>query len=93
MTINRREFIAALSAEASLRSQREIDQRDAGLIIEGRRHLRETLSCTDCHQFRKPDEEATAPEAMIRLMNSRREVPPAEVRAGESAPATGAPEL
>lgn len=55
--------IAALSAEASLKSQREKDQRDAALIEEGRALITESpMSCTDCHQFRKPDEDADAPD-------------------------------
>jgi len=55
--------LAALSAEAQLKAQREIDQREAALIKEGRALLAGTeLRCTECHQFRKPDEDATAPE-------------------------------
>lgn len=54
--------IAALSAEASLRGQREMDQRDAAKILEGRELLRHELNCTDCHQFRKNDPDATAPD-------------------------------
>lgn len=55
--------VAALSAEAALSAQREVDARDAGLIEEGRELIRsETFWCTDCHQFRQPDEDATAPD-------------------------------
>lgn len=54
--------IAALSAEAGLKSQRELDARDAAKILEGRTLLSTELNCTDCHQFRKPDEDATAPD-------------------------------
>ena len=53
--------IAALSAEAQLKSQRAIDEKDAALIVEGREAIK-TLRCTDCHQFRNTDEEATAPD-------------------------------
>lgn len=54
--------IAALSAEAGLKSQRELDAREAAKILEGRTLLSTELNCTDCHQFRKPDEDATAPD-------------------------------
>lgn len=54
---------AALSAEAALPSQREIDQRDRVMIEEGRVLLAsENARCTECHQFRKKDEDATAPD-------------------------------
>ena len=54
--------ITALSAEAQLKSQLAADQRDAVIITEGKTLLSEGLSCTDCHQFHKKDEEATAPD-------------------------------
>jgi ubiquinol-cytochrome c reductase cytochrome b subunit len=54
--------IAAVSAEAGLPSQAALDARDTALIQEGRELAREDMSCTDCHQFRKPDDEATAPD-------------------------------
>ncbi|MBN9693978.1 MAG: cytochrome b N-terminal domain-containing protein [Verrucomicrobia bacterium] len=54
--------IAAVSAEAALPSQAALDARDTALIQEGRELAREDMSCTDCHQFRKPDDEATAPD-------------------------------
>lgn len=55
--------IAALSAEAHLKSQKDVDQRDMVLIEEGRKLIAsDTMRCTDCHQFRKKDEEATAPD-------------------------------
>jgi ubiquinol-cytochrome c reductase cytochrome b subunit len=53
--------IAALSAEAGLPGQRALDEKDGDLIAEGRKAIRE-LSCTDCHAFLQPDEEATAPD-------------------------------
>ena len=46
---------AALSAEASLRSQKKIDTRDVELIKQGRGYLTDDLGCTECHKFR--DEE------------------------------------
>ncbi len=55
--------IAALSAEAWLKSQRKVDQRDAALIKEGRVLMAsETMRCTECHQFQNKDEEASAPD-------------------------------
>lgn len=54
--------ISAVSAEASLPSQASIDRRDDADITEGRLLARTTFSCTDCHAFRKPDEDATAPD-------------------------------
>lgn len=52
--------IAALSAEARLESQKELDARESDLIAEGRKLLRSGLGCTDCHQFMVKDEDATA---------------------------------
>lgn len=55
--------IAAVSAEAGLKSQRAADARDATLIEEGRAlAANDTMRCTECHQFRKKDEDATAPD-------------------------------
>jgi len=54
--------IAAVSAEAQLKSQIATDQREAVLIEEGRELVRDEFSCTDCHQFHKRDDEAIAPD-------------------------------
>ena len=55
--------LAAVSAEGSLKSQRELDQRDAALLDEGRTlFASEAMRCAECHQFRKKDEDATAPD-------------------------------
>lgn len=56
-----KKVIAAVSAEAKLKSQASADQRDAALIGEGRTLLRDAMKCTDCHQFQVKDEDATAP--------------------------------
>jgi ubiquinol-cytochrome c reductase cytochrome b subunit len=57
------QIAAALSAEAQLASQADADRRDAALIEEGRKFMAsETARCTECHQFRKKDEDATAPD-------------------------------
>jgi len=57
-----RKVIAAVSAEAQLKSQLALDQRDASVIAEGRALLQNEMRCTECHQFHKPDENASAPE-------------------------------
>lgn len=55
--------LTALSAEAGLKFQRGLDQRDAALIAEGKTLITtEGMRCTECHQFHKPDEDATAPD-------------------------------
>jgi ubiquinol-cytochrome c reductase cytochrome b subunit len=58
-----RQVIAALSAEAQLKAQRDVDARDVSLIAAGRDLIvGDEINCTECHQFRKADEEATAPD-------------------------------
>ncbi len=55
--------IKAVSAEAGLKSQRLEDKRDAAEIEEGRKLVvGESMRCSECHQFRKVDEDATAPD-------------------------------
>ena len=55
--------IAAVSAEAELKAQAAADARDAAWIAEGRELIRtREMKCTSCHQFREPDEDATAPD-------------------------------
>jgi ubiquinol-cytochrome c reductase cytochrome b subunit len=54
--------IAALSAEAGLKSQASADHRDAAMIAQGRTLLRDAMKCTDCHQFHAKDEDASAPD-------------------------------
>ena len=56
-----RKAIAAISAEAQLKSQLAADQRDTAIIEEGRTLIENEMKCKDCHQFRKKDEDATAP--------------------------------
>jgi ubiquinol-cytochrome c reductase cytochrome b subunit len=41
----------ALSAEAQLPSQKELDAKDAALIEEGRKLITDDFGCTDCHKF------------------------------------------
>jgi ubiquinol-cytochrome c reductase cytochrome b subunit len=58
-----KKIITALSAEAGLKSQRDADPRDASIIAEGRTLLAsEKMRCTECHQFHKKDEDASAPD-------------------------------
>lgn len=57
-----KKVIAALSAEAQLKSQRDDDARDADLIKQGRELLRGDVACTDCHAFGRPDPDATGPD-------------------------------
>ena len=53
----------AVSAEAQLPGQAKADINDAAFIEEGRQLIRsEKMRCTECHQFRKTDEDATAPD-------------------------------
>jgi ubiquinol-cytochrome c reductase cytochrome b subunit len=54
------DLIAAISAEAELPAQAAQEVAEASRIEAGRRHARETFGCTDCHAFRKPDEEASS---------------------------------
>ena len=54
--------LAALSAEAGLTAQKSADQRDAAVIAEGRQLIQKEISCTECHQFRAPNPDATAPD-------------------------------
>jgi ubiquinol-cytochrome c reductase cytochrome b subunit len=53
--------IAAVSAEAQLPAQGASDIRDAASIAEGRALFQGDMRCSECHQFRKQDEDATAP--------------------------------
>jgi ubiquinol-cytochrome c reductase cytochrome b subunit len=58
-----KKVIAAVSAEAMLPSQSEADRRDRAMTEEGRQLVSsEAMRCTECHQFRKKDDEATAPD-------------------------------
>jgi len=55
--------IVAVSAEAALKSQQDADQRDTTIVAEGKTLIAsESMRCTECHQFHKPDEDATAPD-------------------------------
>lgn len=55
-------MIAALSAEAALPGQAAADHRDTAQIQEGRTLMKDAeFACRECHTFREPDPDATAP--------------------------------
>ncbi len=54
--------IAALSAEAGLPHERDLDARDAKQIDAGRRAMIDAFSCTDCHKFRGKGKLGNGPE-------------------------------
>lgn len=54
--------IYAVSAEAKLKTQSKDDGRDAASIVAGQGFLKDSMKCTDCHQFRVKDADATAPD-------------------------------
>jgi ubiquinol-cytochrome c reductase cytochrome b subunit len=58
-----RRIIIALSAEAQLPRQRDLDARDAALIAEGRALIdSEEMRCTECHKFHEFDHDPNAPD-------------------------------
>lgn len=58
-----KKVVAAISAEAGLKGQRAADAADAAIIAEGRILAGgNVMRCTECHQFRKRDEDATGPD-------------------------------
>jgi ubiquinol-cytochrome c reductase cytochrome b subunit len=59
---NLAKVIAAVSAEAKLPSQRDLDARDAKIIEEGRKLLVEEFDCTSCHKFHAKPGAGAAPE-------------------------------
>ncbi|MBA4150796.1 MAG: cytochrome b N-terminal domain-containing protein [Verrucomicrobia bacterium] len=55
--------ILALSAEANLKSQAEVDKRDIKLIEEGRTLMaNETMRCAECHKFHQYEDEPNGPD-------------------------------
>ena len=59
-----KDLIAALSSEAGLPGQAEVDRqaRESGSIDRGRAALGETFSCTDCHKFHDNGDLGSAPD-------------------------------
>ncbi|HYE30399.1 MAG TPA: cytochrome b N-terminal domain-containing protein [Methylomirabilota bacterium] len=57
-----RKVIIALAAEADLPAERATNQMNAAIIAEGRELAKnDTMRCTECHEFRTKDEDATGP--------------------------------
>jgi ubiquinol-cytochrome c reductase cytochrome b subunit len=54
--------LAALSAEAALKSQAALDAAGAGEIKAGAGLFRDDLNCNECHPFHNRDPDATAPD-------------------------------
>lgn len=54
--------VEALSAEAALPAQARLDADGAVRIEEGRKAFDGVVKCSECHQFRKPNEDATGPD-------------------------------
>ena len=52
----------ALSAEAKLPLQAEIDKADAEKIQQGVDHLIDDISCINCHAFQEPDPDVEGPD-------------------------------
>jgi len=55
-------LVAALSAEAQLKSQRRQDADDAKIIAEGRELLADYFGCADCHKFHDEGKLGAAPD-------------------------------
>jgi ubiquinol-cytochrome c reductase cytochrome b subunit len=56
-------ILAAVSAEAQLKSQRELEDHQAAIIQEGREMLADgKLRCTECHRFHKSDDATIGPD-------------------------------
>jgi ubiquinol-cytochrome c reductase cytochrome b subunit len=54
--------VIALSAEAQLHRQAEIDQQDAATIEAGRKVIASEENCAGCHKFREAGELGSAPD-------------------------------
>jgi ubiquinol-cytochrome c reductase cytochrome b subunit len=58
-----KQAVIALSAEAGLKAQRDVDARDTLLIAEGKKHLAgDVLNCSECHKFHDAGEDPSAPD-------------------------------
>ncbi|MDX1952036.1 MAG: cytochrome b N-terminal domain-containing protein, partial [Verrucomicrobiota bacterium] len=61
--VDLQKIIVALSAEAGLPKQESLDENDRERVEEGKKLMgSEMMRCTECHQFGKADEDATAPD-------------------------------
>ena len=54
--------LAAVSADAGLKSQRALDAASAAEIKAGGDLLRDSMQCADCHQFHTKDDNASGPD-------------------------------
>lgn len=54
--------VAALSAEAGLKSQRELDKADAALIAKGREAMTGEYDCANCHKLHAKGRLGSAPD-------------------------------
>jgi ubiquinol-cytochrome c reductase cytochrome b subunit len=57
-----KKVVAALSAEARLPAQHEMDLKDAKIIEEGRKLMSDDFGCTDCHKFHDKPGAGEAPD-------------------------------
>jgi len=57
-----RAAVAALSAEAGLKSQRDLDKADAALIAKGREAMTGNYDCSNCHKFGEKGRLGSAPD-------------------------------
>ena len=61
-TANLQQVIAAVSAEAGLKTQPGLEQRDAVAIKTGAALFKDGVGCADCHRFHSQDDDATGPD-------------------------------
>lgn len=60
---NAEKVIVTLSAEAHLKAQKALDQRDEAIIEEGSKLIGDAAGCTDCHKFHDAgDDDSAGPE-------------------------------
>jgi len=59
---NLKKVVLAVSAEAQLPAQKQVDHQEAKIIEEGRGLLQDRLKCTDCHRFHGDQAKANAPD-------------------------------
>ena len=54
--------IWALSAEAALPYQRQMDNTDSAAILKGQEYLKSPLGCSSCHRLREDSSQGSAPD-------------------------------
>lgn len=55
-------LVAALSAQAELKSQAELDKKDAEMLEHGTEMITDVFGCTDCHKFGEKGQLGMAPD-------------------------------